>query len=68
MLLNLLNKLGVKNVSFAGFDGRTNGKLNFIDNSFDRNIKNSTGTKVKRILNTAFTEISKTFITASEYH
>lgn len=68
MLINLLGKIGVKEILFAGFDGRENGKLNFVDDSFDRNeAKFLGGSNVKDILKTVFGSISKVFITESEY-
>lgn len=68
MLLNLLKKIGVERVSFAGFDGRKNGKLNFVDDLLDRDeIRNMDGMQVKRILDRAFGSIQKQFITKSEY-
>lgn len=68
MLVNLLSKLEVKQVFFAGFDGQKQGNLNFYDNTFDRNtIKSTNGTKVKKILETTFDGMKKTFITESEY-
>jgi 4-hydroxy 2-oxovalerate aldolase len=68
MLLNLLNKIGVSIVSFAGFDGRKDGKLNFVDDSFDRNkMKTSASSHVRDILYSAFPAMEKTFITESEY-
>lgn len=68
MLLNLLNKIGVKSVCFAGFDGKVNGKLNFFDDSYDRNITRFTSdSKIKNILNTVFNSVEKKFITTSEY-
>ena len=33
MLINLLNRVGIKEISFAGFDGRKDGKLNFVGRS-----------------------------------
>lgn len=68
MLLNLLNRIGVKTILFAGFDGQKNGKMNFIEDSFER--KNKVlyeQTKVKSILDTVFSEMNKKFITDSEY-
>jgi 4-hydroxy 2-oxovalerate aldolase len=68
MLIKLLSKFGVRNIIFAGFDGRKNGVLSFYDDSFDRNLmKTSNGMIVKNILDTVFSDISKTFITESEY-
>ena len=68
MLLNLLNKLGIKAVSFAGFDGSKNGKFNFYDDSFDRNqTKNSRSVTIKKIFNSVFKNMVKNFITESEY-
>ena len=68
MLLNLLNKIGIKSVSFAGFDGRKDGKMNFVDDSFDRNImRTSSGSHVKDILDSVFSSMEKIFITESEY-
>ena len=68
MLINLLVKLGVKELSFAGFDGRKNGKLNFVDNSLDGHQDNPERSQnTKRILDTVFVDVKKTFITESEY-
>ncbi|MCC8050299.1 MAG: aldolase catalytic domain-containing protein [Clostridiales bacterium] len=68
MLLNLLNTLGVKEVTFAGFDGKIDGKLLFFDEALDRH---TTGIKrkndVKKILDTTFSHIKKTFLTDSQY-
>ncbi len=68
MLINLLVKLGVKELSFAGFDGRKNGKLNFVDNSLDGHQDNPERSQnTKRILDNVFADVKKTFITESEY-
>ena len=68
MLINLLVKLGVKELSFAGFDGRKNGKLNFVENSLDGHQDNPERSQnTKRILDTVFADVNKTFITQSEY-
>lgn len=68
MLVNLLSKIGVKKISFAGFDGRKNGVISFFNQSFNRNeIKPTTETNIKMILNSNFKDISKEFITKSEY-
>lgn len=68
MLLNLLKRVGVKNVEFAGFDGRKQGVLKFFDASFDRNPTRVTGGMlVKHILDSVFNDIEKTFLTESEY-
>lgn len=68
MLLNLLNKIGVTNIIFAGFDGRKNGKLNFIDNSFEKNrFGISSNSNIKNILENTFSNMNKQFITKSEY-
>ncbi len=68
MLINLLSKLGAKAVSFAGFDGRKNGKLHFVDKSLDGHQDDpDRSNKNKRILDTVFANIQKTFITDSEY-
>ena len=53
---------------FAGFDGRKNGKLNFVDDSLDGHQDDPARSKnTKRILDTVFAGIKKTFITESEY-
>lgn len=68
MLINLLSKLGVNQIMFAGFDGKINGKFNFFDNTFDRNaMKSTNGTKISNALNSYFRNINKIFITDSEY-
>lgn len=68
MLLNLLKRVGAKNVLFAGFDGRKNGVLKFFDDSFDRNQMKNIGSRlVKHILDSVFDDIEKTFLTESEY-
>lgn len=68
MLLNLLKRVGVKKVMFAGFDGRKNGVLKFFDDSFDRKqIKATGGILVKHILDSAFYDMEKKFLTESEY-
>ncbi len=68
MLINLLVKLGFKEISFAGFDGRKNGKLNFVDNSLDGRQDNpDRSANTKRILDTVFADVKKNFVTESEY-
>ncbi len=68
MLINLLVKLGFKEISFAGFDGRKNGKLNFVDNSLDGHQDSPDRSQnTKRILDTVFADVTKHFITESEY-
>ncbi len=68
MLINLLSKLGFKELSFAGFDGRKNGKLNFVDESLDGHQDDpDRSQKTKRILDTVFDDVKKIFITESEY-
>ncbi len=68
MLINLLSKIGVKEINFAGFDGRKNGAMGFFKQSFDRNErKPANGAKIKTILGSVFKDISKVFITESEY-
>ena len=68
MLLNLLNRIGIKTIYLAGFDGEKNGVLNFYDDSFDRNkMKSNNGTKVKEILQTRFSDFELHFLTDSEY-
>ncbi len=69
MLINLLVKLGFKEISFAGFDGRKNGKLNFVDDSYDGHQDSpDRSNNTKRILDTVFADIKKNFITESEYN
>lgn len=68
MLINLLSQLGFKEISFAGFDGRKNGKLNFVDNSLDGHQDNpDRSSQTKKILDTVFADVTKHFITDSEY-
>lgn len=68
MLINLLYRMGVKNVMLAGFDGRKDGVLKFYDDSFDRNqMKSSGGAVIKRILDSVFADMKKVFLTQSEY-
>lgn len=68
MLVNLVYKIGVEKIYFAGFDGRSNGELRFYDDSFDRNsIKSTKGSNIKHILDSMFTTLEKIFITESEY-
>lgn len=68
MLVNLMSKLGVQEIYFAGFDGRKDGALSFYDNSFDRNsVKTTQGCNIKNILDSTFSDIRKKFITESEY-
>ena len=68
MLINLLHRIGIREVSFAGFDGQKNGTLNFYDDSFDRNkMKSTNGVKVKKILNSIYSDMRLCFITESEY-
>lgn len=68
MLLNLLNKIDVKEVVFAGFDGRKEGVIHFFDDDFNRSMsKKDDGIKVKRILENVFQTMNKEFLTESEY-
>lgn len=68
MLLNLLSKIGIKSVAFAGFDGCKNGQMQFYDNKLDGGrSKKSNGGQINNILNTVFSTINKTFLTPSEY-
>ncbi len=68
MLINLLAKLGFKELAFAGFDGRKNGKLNFVDDSLDGHQDNpDRSMNTKRILDTVFGDVDKIFLTESEY-
>lgn len=68
MLLNLLVRIGVKSVAFAGFDGQTGEKLEFFDDSFDRNkTKLTAGAKIQNILNTTFSSMEREFLTPSQY-
>ncbi len=68
MLINLLSKLGYKDITFAGFDGRKAGKLNFVDDSLDTHQDNpDRSTKIKQILNNSFADINKNYLTESEY-
>lgn len=70
MLLNLLMKLGISQVTFAGFDGRKDGKLAFADDLPEQRENASTErtkTQIKNILDTTFKGLQKTFLTESEY-
>jgi len=68
MLINLLVKMGVHEIAFAGFDGRVNGEMKFYDDAFDRNTTKITGRgDVKRILETAFNGVRMDFLTPSSY-
>lgn len=68
MLVNLLDKLGVKSVLFAGFDGKQDGKLNYFDEFYDRNNTASPDEyKIRHILNSVYKSIKKKFVTESEY-
>ena len=68
MLINLLNRIGVREVLIAGFDGQKNGVLYFFDDAFDRNkMKSTNGEKVKNILASVFQDMNLKFITESEY-
>lgn len=68
MLLNLLRKIGVTKVKLAGFDGRQNGKLNFVDSRLTSNktewMRNN---QIKEILDKVFSDLDKVFITESQY-
>ena len=68
MLLNLLRKIGVSKVKLAGFDGRQNGKLNFVDSRLTSNktewMRNN---QIKEILDKVFSDLDKVFITESQY-
>ena len=68
MFLNLLNKFDVKEVMFAGFDGKRNGEFSFVDDSFGSNkARMPEYDKIVTILNNYFKSINKIFITESEY-
>lgn len=68
MIVNLLTKIGIYDIAFAGFDGRVNGEMKFYDDAFDRNTTKITGKgDVKRILNTAFANVRMNFLTNSSY-
>ena len=68
MLINLLSRLGKKQLYFAGFDGRVGGKLHFVDKSLDGHQDDpDRSNRTKSILDTVFADIDKTFITDSEY-
>lgn len=68
MLVNLLDKVGIKNIKFAGFDGMINGVSNYFDQAFDQHKdKDIQKEKVQRILSTSFGKIKKEFITDSLY-
>ena len=68
MLINLLSKLNIKELTFAGFDGRKAGKLHFVDDSLDthQDAPNRSD-KIKSILTNYFADIRKEFLTDSEY-
>lgn len=69
MLLNLLKKVDIKNVLFAGFDGRDHGVLNYVDEdlSVRSHPESSDNLKIQKILNTVFKDFDKIFITESKY-
>ncbi len=68
MLLNLLSKMGVKAVILAGFDGIVNGAMNYYDKTFDQHKdKKTQSEKVQRILDGSFENLSREFLTVSQY-
>lgn len=68
MLVNLLKIIGCNNIAFAGFDGRKNGRLNFVDETLGAHQDNpGRSERVKYILKTAFTNLHMDFLTESEY-
>lgn len=68
MLVNLLTRLGVKKIAFAGFDGSKDGNLKFADDTLSGHQENADRSqKVKRILDTVFPNLEKIFITESYY-
>ncbi|MCD8290428.1 MAG: hypothetical protein LUC91_02880, partial [Prevotella sp.] len=68
MLLNLLVRVGVKAVSFAGFDGSHQGVLKYFDGFPGRSATTVNAIdKIKRILNTVFAGVNKRFITDSQF-
>lgn len=68
MLLNLLNRMEIRRVSVAGFDGYRNGEMNFFTEQFDRKSKHlSRSVLIKNILKTVFDNIKIEFLTESEY-
>jgi len=68
MLLNLLKRIGVRQVAFAGFDGAKDGILKFYNDAFEHSqLKTTDNSKVKRILQTVFEYMDKTFLTESAY-
>ena len=67
MLVNLLFKLGVKEITFAGFDGRKDGQLKFVDNALSGIQDADRSEKVKRILDTVFADVEKKYLTESYY-
>ncbi len=67
MLVNLLSKLGVKEITFAGFDGRKDGQLKFVDNALSGVQDADRSEKVKHILDTVFADIKKEYLTESYY-
>lgn len=68
ILLNLLNRLGKKEVCLAGFDGHKDGVLSFYDDSFDRSkMSSNNGDKVKAILKSVFFDMEMIFLTDSAY-
>lgn len=68
MLLNLLTKLGVKKVMFAGFDGIKNGEMSFYNTGFGQGTSGlPMSVEIKRILHTTFADMNMEFLTESEY-
>ena len=55
-------------MKLAGFDGRQNGKLNFVDSRLASNktewMRNN---QIKEILDKVFDDLDKVFITESQY-
>ncbi|CBK75339.1 Isopropylmalate/homocitrate/citramalate synthases [Butyrivibrio fibrisolvens 16/4] len=68
MLVNLLSRIGVKKIHFAGFDGSKDGKLKFVDDSLSSHEENPNRSEsVKKILDNNFGNIEKIFLTDSVY-
>lgn len=70
MLLNLMKRLGVKKVSFVGFDGFQRNENNFYSEYLERNIfKDNFNIQLrKQILKESYSEININFLTPSLYN
>lgn len=68
VLINLLQKIGLKEIFVAGFDGRKNGRMEFFDDNYAAKSTNKYDKDyIKSILKTSFKDILIHFITNSEY-